>query len=84
VSTCVCVHTIIHTNSATGVVLPGEKMAFPFLFKSEKPGIFSEQWKFVTSPILNEGRPVIVNLKGVAFQEDIYKDRRVVLEVSMY
>ncbi len=66
-----------------GVLLPGEKRSFPFLFKSDNPGIFSEQWKFITSPAVNEGRPVIVTLKGVAFQEDLYKERREQIEVCI-
>lgn len=65
-----------------GVLLPGESLDFPFYFKSRNPGIFSEMWVLATSPVLNKGRPLLVTLKGVAYQEDLYRDRRDEIEVS--
>lgn len=66
-----------------GVLLPGDELEFPFYFKSLKPGIFSEMWILATSPVLNKGRPLLVILKGVACQDDLFKERRDEIEVRI-
>lgn len=66
-----------------GVLLPGEILDFPFNFKSRNPGIFSEMWLLATSPVLNQGIPLVVTLKGVAYQEDLYKSKRDEIEVMV-
>ena len=63
------------------MLLPGEELDFPFYFKSPNPGIFNEMWVLGTSPVLNRGRPLLVILKGVAFQHDLYEERRDQIEV---
>ena len=66
-----------------GVLLPGNKLAFPFVFKSPNAGIFSETWLLQTGPVLCRGRPIIFTLKGVAFQDDLNKEKRDELEVPV-
>ena len=64
-----------------GVILPGDKMKFPFVFKSSLAGVFSEQWELETSPVVCGGAAMIVTLRGVALQEDKYKQQRTKIEV---
>ena len=66
---------------SAGVLLPGQRIEFPFTFKSPNAGIFSETWSLQTGPVLNRGRPITVTLKGVAFQEDLNVQKREQLEV---
>lgn len=65
----------------TGVILPGETMKFPFVFKSPNAGVFTEQWKFETRPVLCGGASLIVTLRGIALQEDKFQKEREQLEV---
>ncbi len=76
---CVCVCVII-----IGVLLPKQKLTFPFTFKSRKPGAFSEMWLLKTGPVLCRGRQIVFILKGFAFQEDKNKAKRDDLEVLNY
>ena len=64
------------------MLLPGEVLDFPFHFKSRNPGIFSELWKLATSPVLNQGRQLLITLKGVSSQADLYQERRDEIEVK--
>lgn len=64
-----------------GVILPGETMKFPFVFKSPNAGVFTEQWKFETRPSLCGGAALIVTLRGIALQEDKFQREREDLEV---
>ncbi len=64
-----------------GALRPGQKLKFPFMFKSMYAGIFSEIWLLATGPVLNQGRPFIVTLKGIATQDDIYEEDRDSVEV---
>ena len=68
-------------STYTGVLLPGQRTDFPFLFKSPNVGIFSERWNLRTGPVLCGGEPIHVTLKGIAFQEDLYSKRRQEIEV---
>ena len=65
-----------------GVLLPGQKAFIKFTFKSSTPGIYSECWAIETGPTLCSGRPILVTLRGVAFQPDVYKEKREQIEVS--
>ena len=67
--------------SSIGVILPGDKMKFPFVFKSEIAGVFTEQWQLETSPVVCGGAALMVTLRGVALQEDKYKPHRSKIEV---
>lgn len=78
---CLATWSITAYSCFSGVLLPGKEIQFPFYFKSPNPGIFSEMWVLATSPVMNKGRPVVVTLKGVAFQEDLYRKRREEIEV---
>ncbi|XP_070535835.1 MYCBP-associated protein-like [Ptychodera flava] len=57
-------------NTSSGVLLPGDGLKFPFVFKSPNAGIFSETWQLVTRPALNGGCALQVTLRAVALQED--------------
>ena len=63
-------------------MLPGETLRFPFVFKSECAGVFTEQWLLETRPVLCGGAALALTLRGVALQEDIYEKQRQELEVS--
>ena len=63
------------------MLLPGQRLAFPFLFKSPNCGVFSETWALHTGPVLGRGRPILLTLKGVTFQEDTNAQRRQEIEV---
>ncbi|XP_050397125.2 MYCBP-associated protein isoform X4 [Patella vulgata] len=67
-------------NNSSGVILPGETMKFPFVFKSENAGVFTEQWRLETRPVVCGGAALIVTLRGVALQEDTYKIHRETIE----
>ncbi|XP_052073904.1 MYCBP-associated protein-like isoform X2 [Mytilus californianus] len=67
-------------NNSSGVILPGETMKFPFVFKSPNAGVFTEQWKFETRPVLCGGASLIVTLRGIALQEDKFQKEREQLE----
>ena len=63
-------------------MLPGETLRFPFVFKSECAGVFTEQWLLETRPVLCGGAALALTLRGVALQEDKYEKQREELEVS--
>ncbi|XP_054026500.1 MYCBP-associated protein [Dryobates pubescens] len=67
-------------DTRPGVILPGEKKKFSFLFKSERAGIFSESWGFRTHPLLLGGALLQVTLWGIAVCEDKLADLREKLE----
>lgn len=69
-------------NNSSGVILPGETMKFPFVFKSPNAGVFQEQWQFETRPVVCGGAMLLVTLRGIAFAEDKYKGQRLKLEVK--
>ena len=56
-------------------------MKFPFIFKSPTAGVFSEQWQLQTHPVVCGGAALLVTLRGVALQQDKYKQQRTELEV---
>jgi len=64
-----------------GVILPGDVIKIPFIFKSPNAGIFSEQWEFQTHPVVCGGAKLLVTLRGVALKQDKYEDQRNELEV---
>ncbi|XP_070178743.1 MYCBP-associated protein-like isoform X2 [Littorina saxatilis] len=67
-------------NNSSGVVLPGETLRIPFVFKSDCAGVFTEQWLLETSPVLCGGAALALTLRGVALQEDKYQKQREELE----
>ncbi|EDO31470.1 predicted protein [Nematostella vectensis] len=69
------------TNS--GVILPGETLKFPFIFKSLNAGIFSENWELLTEPVLCGGGAIRVCLRGIAIEEDVYADARREIEKEL-
>lgn len=71
-------------NTSSGVLLPGDKLQFPFIFKSPNPGIFSETWQLDTKPTLCGGAALQVTLRGIALQEDKTKKQRNEIEQELY
>lgn len=51
------------------MVKPGESKAFTFSFKSDKVGMFNEEWELLTEPKLIQPLSLI-SLNGIATQED--------------
>jgi hypothetical protein len=68
----------------SGVILPGETVKIPFVFKSPNAGVFTEQWEFETRPVVCGGASLVVTLRGVAMQQDKFKKQRTELEVNNY
>jgi hypothetical protein len=54
---------------------PGESKTFIFSFRSEKPGIFNEEWELLTEPQLLEAAQIL-NLSGMATKSDNYVEKR--------
>ena len=52
-----------------------------FIFKSETPGIKTEQWQLNTHPVLLQGASIQVTLRGVSLYQDKTADQRLFLEV---
>ncbi|KAL8622315.1 hypothetical protein ACOMHN_043319 [Nucella lapillus] len=67
-------------NNSSGVILPGETLHFPFVFKSEWAGVFTEQWLLETRPALCGGAALVLTLRGVALEEDKFQPQREELE----
>lgn len=70
-------------DTSGGVILPGDTLLFPFVFKSEKAGVFTEQWQFETHPAVAGGATLVVSLRGIAVKEDMFRKQRELLEVSV-
>ena len=51
-------------DTKSGVILPGDTLKFPFIFKSPNAGIFTETWELMTRPTLCGGAPVSITLRG--------------------
>ena len=64
------------------MLLPGETLAFEFIFKADKPGVFTEYWSLCTGPVLCGGRPIYVKLTGIAHTEDAHVQQRNDITVS--
>ncbi|KAJ7394063.1 hypothetical protein OS493_003736 [Desmophyllum pertusum] len=70
-------------DTKSGVILPGDTLKFPFIFKSPNAGIFTETWELMTKPTLCGGAPIRVTLRGVAVEDDIYKEARQQIEQEL-
>jgi len=70
-------------DTKSGVILPGDTLNFPFIFKSPNAGIFTETWELMTKPILCGGTPIRITLRGVAVEDDIYEDARQQIEQEL-
>ncbi len=51
------------------ILKPGEQKAFNFSFKSEKTGMFNEEWELLTEPLLLNPLNNVA-LSGIALEED--------------
>ena len=58
---------------------PGETKTFIFSFRSEKPGMYFEEWELLTEPALLSPLPLI-NLSGMAVKEDTLGGEREKIE----
>lgn len=54
---------------------PGESKTFIFSFRSEKPGMFNEEWELLTEPNLITPAPLLC-LSGMATKADEYVEKR--------
>lgn len=70
-------------DTGSGALLPGESLHFPFIFKSDKPGLFAEQWQLETTPVVCGGARLVVTLRGIAVQEDATAGKRTELEARL-
>ncbi|XP_078360278.1 MYCBP-associated protein-like [Oculina patagonica] len=70
-------------DTKSGVILPGDTLKFPFVFKSPNAGIFTETWELMTRPTLCGGAPLRITLRGVAVEDDIYKEARKQIEQEL-
>ncbi|XP_078360257.1 MYCBP-associated protein-like [Oculina patagonica] len=70
-------------DTKSGVILPGDTLKFPFVFKSPNAGIFTETWELMTRPTLCGGAPIRITLRGVAVEDDIYKEARQQIEQEL-
>ena len=57
------------------ILKPGEAKTFIFSFRSEKVGMFNEEWELLTEPLLQNTLPVL-SLSGIALQTDEYSQKR--------
>ena len=57
------------------ILKPGESKTFIFSFRSEKVGMFNEEWELLTEPLLMNSLPVL-SLSGISLQPDEYSQRR--------
>ena len=72
----------VHCRDRSGVLLPGLTKEFPFSFKSNIPGIFSEEWELVTVPPVNES-PTTLAIKAMVTEEDLLAPKRDALEAKL-
>ena len=63
-------------DTRDGVMVPGDKLQFEFLFKAERDGVFTQSWFLQTRPLLCGGWPVVVRLTGFAYAEDLHAQQR--------
>lgn len=57
------------------ILKPGESKTFIFSFRSEKVGMFNEEWELLTEPLLINTLPVLT-LSGISLQSDEYSQKR--------
>jgi hypothetical protein len=57
------------------ILKPGEEKSFVFSFKSDKVGIFNEEWEILTEPALQNSLPNL-SLCGVGVAEDELSSKR--------
>jgi hypothetical protein len=69
-------------KDVAGSILPGKSKTFVFNFKSEKPGVFMEEWTFSGTPNV-AGCQHKVLLKGVCVPEDTTRAKRAELEAQL-
>ncbi|XP_062420398.1 MYCBP-associated protein isoform X2 [Pungitius pungitius] len=70
-------------NSSPGVIRPRDTQRVDFIFKSEGPGIKTELWQLHTHPVLLQGAPMQVRLRGVAQYQDRTADQRLFIETKL-
>ena len=76
-------HQRFYFNSGPSVILPRQKILFPFVFKADNAGIYTENWQLNTTPKLCGGAKIIVSLRGIAFKLDKYLPVREEITVSI-
>ncbi|KAI8928440.1 MYCBP-associated protein family-domain-containing protein [Entophlyctis helioformis] len=69
-----------YLSHTSGVILPGTAYDFPIIFKSASPGLFTELWSLVTSPVMPHQPDLFLTLQGLAIEEDVYMHKRHYIE----
>ncbi|KAH9519057.1 hypothetical protein Btru_009011 [Bulinus truncatus] len=70
-------------DSDNKVILPGETFRIPLLYKSFEPGYYTEDWRLLTKPVLENGAVIILRLWGVTRSFDRFLHERERLEASL-
>ena len=65
------------------MILPGQTIHEPLLFRSPIPGYFTEAWLLVTVPLLVGGAKIRFTLKGVARGKADYSKQCAEIEVGI-
>ncbi|KAJ3392218.1 hypothetical protein HDU92_008570 [Lobulomyces angularis] len=63
-------------NHKKGVILPGSAFDFVVIFKSARPGVYTETWKILTSPSRSENFQNTVIFQGFAIEKDLTFEKR--------
>ncbi len=72
----------VYCRDRSGVLLPGLTKEFPFSFKSNIAGMFSEEWEIVTVPPVSEN-PTKLAIKAMVTEEDLLAPKRDALEAKL-
>eukprot|EP00698_Gefionella_okellyi_P023998 TRINITY_DN8356_c0_g1_i1.p1 TRINITY_DN8356_c0_g1~~TRINITY_DN8356_c0_g1_i1.p1 ORF type:complete len:793 (-),score=161.68 TRINITY_DN8356_c0_g1_i1:165-2495(-) len=66
----------------SGVLAPGLKRTFAFVFRSATPGLYRERWQLRTYPQLDQ--PAVITIRGLAIQEDTNADERKAIDEHLH
>jgi 3-phosphoglycerate kinase len=74
-----------HLKKGGAVVLPSQSIDVPFSFRSEVPGVFSEEWhlRITPEPTDSGSNPTVVFVRAVATEEDTGSTQRAALEAKL-
>ncbi|XP_057700389.1 MYCBP-associated protein isoform X2 [Corythoichthys intestinalis] len=76
-----CPH--FYFNTSSGTIYPGETQQINFIFKSDKPGIITEQWQLNTHPLLLQGASIQITLKGLSHLQDTTARQREFIKTKL-
>nr|KAI8755613.1 MYCBP-associated protein-like isoform X3 [Biomphalaria glabrata] len=58
-------------DSWGGVILPNEVFRVPFLYHAYSLGIYSENWRLITKPVLENGAKILMRISGTTMYQDM-------------